>query len=114
MANKLTSSVTLSPIDYPKLPICDESNARSQPSKNRWDDSISRLHGDFSYPVQSISINFGYDVFCARACRTALRSFDSWNDRIQQDYYYNLILDGLPAISKSETEYVRWSTPFDL
>jgi hypothetical protein len=105
MANKLTSPVTLSPIDYPNLPICAENDATPISVENRWDGAISRLHGDFVYPIRAVSIIFGYDMFCARACDVVFQQA-AWNERIQQDYYYNLILDGLPAISKSETEYV--------
>jgi hypothetical protein len=105
MANKLTSAVTLSPIDYPKLSMCTES---------QWDEALSRLHGDVVYPIHSISIIFGYDMFCARACDLVLQPLAAWKERIQQEYHYNLIVDGLPAVSKSETEYVHLSTSINL
>jgi hypothetical protein len=105
MANKLTSAVTLSPIDYPNLPVCTENDTASVSVKNLWDNAISRLHGDFVYPIHAVSIFFGYDMFCARACDVVLQP-SAWNKRIQQEYSYNLVLDGLPAISKIETEYV--------
>lgn len=103
MANKLTSAVTLSPIDYRNLPICGENDTASISAGRQWDRAISRLHGDVVYPIHAVSIAFGYDIFCAHACDIVLQP-STWNEKIQQDYFYNLILDGLPAVSKSETE----------
>ena len=112
MANKLTSPVTFSPIDYPKLPICksDEpdfsSISLSTNDTNKWNHALLALHGDSFHPIPSISINFGYDMYCAIACDVVVQP--TWNDTILKGYSYNLYLDGLPAIYTSETEYVSY------
>jgi Endomembrane protein 70 len=111
IANKLTSPVTFSPVDYSNLPICggDDGAAtlsKVPSSKKSWNEAISKLHGDAYYPINSISIQFGYDVFCATACTVRMQPNQTWTNKVQQDYLYNIYLDGLPAIYRTETEYV--------
>ena len=111
--DKLTSPITFAAIDYSEFPLClatDDPDAllRMSPS-NQWNEAITALHGDLYHPLDTISLTFGYDLFCAPACSfTGLVGTNDnelqYDKYIENDYYYNIHVDGLPAAFQSESE----------
>ncbi len=113
--DKLTSPVTFAPVDYSEFPLCLTTDSTDTvtltSSSSRWNEGISTLHGDAYHPLNGASLTFGYDLFCAPVC-----SFNGWTEPengapymkyIENGYYYNVHVDGLPAAFQSETEYVH-------
>ena len=109
--DKLTSPVTFAPIDYSEFPLCLESESTDAltraSSSSKWNEAIAALHGDAYHPLNAVSLTFGYDLFCAPVCSfTGLVGTDNemkYKNYIEDDYYYNIYVDGLPAAFQSET-----------
>jgi hypothetical protein len=70
---------------------------------------MSALHGDAYYPANSISLTFGYDLFCAKSCTYTLEdstSLQAYKHLVENEYSYNIYIDALPASYQTETECV--------
>jgi hypothetical protein len=115
LVDKVTSPITFASTDYSNVPLClstDSTDAVTRtPPSNRWNAAITALHGNAYHPLDTVSLTFGYDLFCAPACSFPGLSTETekelqYANYIRNDYYYNVYVDGLPAAYQSETEYV--------
>lgn len=112
LMDKLTSPVTFAPLDYSEFPLCLTPNSTDTvtltSSSSQWNEGVSTLHGDAYHPLNGASLTFGYDLFCAPACsfngETEPENGASLMKYIENGYFYNVHVDGLPAAFQSETE----------
>ena len=107
MANKLTSSATMSAMDYQYLPLCNEHPVSAVSQGSSWNIAVSALHGDAFRHVNALKIPVGQDLYCATACDFDVQdtaNSSGWKDAIARDFSYNVWLDGLPASYRFEDE----------
>jgi hypothetical protein len=118
MVNKLTSISALSSMDYTALPLCGEQSPTSlmipntTNRSNQWQSNMESLHGDAFRVVNAINITIGQELFCQAmsGCMpdfTQESSVNAWNEAIAHSYAYNVWIDGLPSVIRTEDEYVK-------
>jgi hypothetical protein len=79
---------------------------------NQWQSNMESLHGDAFRVVNAINITIGQELFCQAmsGCMpdfTQESSVNAWNEAIAHSYAYNVWIDGLPSVIRTEDEYVK-------
>jgi hypothetical protein len=124
--NKLTSTATLSPIDYSELPLCfsmhstatDVDSVPFAPiaPTSSWQGAMQSWHGDAMYELMDggiVGLQVLREEYCASmaSCLDDLDNHDdvveAWKNAVIHQYEYNVIIDGLPAVLREEDEYVN-------
>jgi hypothetical protein len=123
--NKLTSTATLSPIDYSELPLCfslhstatDVDSVPFAPiaPTSSWQGAMQSWHGDALYELEVggiVGLQVLREEYCASmaSCLDDLDNHDdvveAWKNAVIHQYEYNVVIDGLPAVLREEDEYV--------
>jgi hypothetical protein len=105
-------------MDYTALPLCGEQTSPptlmipNETNRNQWQSSMESLHGDAFRIVNAIpNLTIGNDEYC-RPMSGCLPDFaqesaaKAWNEAIARRYAYNVWIDGLPSVVRTEDEYV--------
>lgn len=107
VANKLVSPVTLSSIDYRHLPLCQSRSQQPMAPRGAWDRAVTALHGDLTYEEPVLPLYFKRNIYCGQLCLLqppTEESFALWRQAIQDGYYYQFLLDGLPVAYRYENQ----------
>jgi len=118
LANKLTSSDSLTSVDYSHLPLCDNRQYGDVVSATDggWAATIGSLHGDAFRREDGLELRMKENLFCQQLCVLDLDggnnkkpdgggdSDNKWKAAIQQGLEYNWYVDGMPSAHRYENQ----------